>query len=75
MGRVCSTHARYRNAYNFFIGKPEGKRPCGRPRGTWEYNIKMNLREIGWEVVWIHVAQDKDQWRAVMNTVMNIRVP
>jgi hypothetical protein len=48
----------------------------GRPGRRWEDNIRMNLREIGWEVVdWIHVVQDRDQWRAVVNTVMNLRVP
>jgi hypothetical protein len=58
------------------VGKPEGKRPPGRPRHRWEDNIRMDLREIGWEGVdWIHMAQDNDQWRAVVNTVMNLRVP
>jgi hypothetical protein len=58
-----------------FNGKPEGKRPLGRPRHRWEDNIRMDLREMGWEIVtWIHLAQDKDQWRADVNTVMNLRV-
>jgi hypothetical protein len=53
-------------------GKPEGKRPLGRPRRRWVYNIKMDLREIGWDGVdWI----DRYQWRALVNTVMNLRVP
>jgi hypothetical protein len=57
-------------------GKPEGKRPLGRPRGRWEDNIRMDLREILWEGVdWIHLVQDRDQWRALVNTVMNLRVP
>jgi hypothetical protein len=57
-------------------GKPEGKRPLGRPRRRQEDNIKMNLREIGWGGMdWIDVAQDKNQWRALVNTVMNLRVP
>jgi hypothetical protein len=57
------------------VGKPEGKRPIGRPRRRWEYNIKMNLREIGWGGMdWIDLAQDRDQWRALVNTVMNLRV-
>jgi hypothetical protein len=56
--------------------KTEGKRPLGRPRRRWEENIRMNLGEIGWEGVdWMHLAQDRDQWRAVVNTVMNLRVP
>jgi hypothetical protein len=55
----------------------EGKRPLGKPRCRWEYNIKMDLvREIGWDGVdWIDLAQDSDQWRAPVNTVMNLRVP
>jgi hypothetical protein len=52
-----------RNAYEIVIGKCEGKRPLGRPRHTWEDNIKMDLREIGWAAVdWIHLAQNRDQW-------------
>jgi hypothetical protein len=63
------------NAYRILVVKPEGKRPIGRPRHRWEDNIKMNLRE-GWgDVDWIYLAQDRDQWRAVVNTVMNLRVP
>jgi hypothetical protein len=55
---------------------PEGRRPLGRPRRRWEDNIKMDLREIGFEdVVWIHLAQDRDRRRAHVNTVMNLRVP
>jgi hypothetical protein len=58
------------------VGKPEGKRPLGRPRHRWEYNIKIDLREIGWGGMdWIDLAQDRDQWRALVNTVMNLRVP
>jgi hypothetical protein len=58
-----------RNAYKIVIGRPEWNRPRGRPRRRWEYNIRMVLREIGWEGVdWIQLAQDRDQWRAVMNT-------
>jgi hypothetical protein len=53
-----------------------GKRPLGRPRYRWEDNIKMDLREIGWgDMDWIHLVQDRDQWRALMNTEMNLRVP
>jgi hypothetical protein len=58
------------------VGKPEGKRPLGRPRYRWVDNIKMHLREIGWDGMdWIDLAQDRDQWRALVNTVMNLRVP
>jgi hypothetical protein len=64
-----------RNAYKILAGKPEGKRPLGRPRGRW-VDIRMALGEIGWDGVdWIDVAQDRDQWRALVNTVMNLRVP
>jgi hypothetical protein len=55
---------------------PEGKRPLGRPRRRWMDNIKMDLREIGWNGVdWIDMPQDSDQWRAVVSTVLNLRVP
>jgi hypothetical protein len=63
-----------RNAYRILVGKPEGKRPLGRPRHKWEYNIKMDLRGIGWGGMdWINMAQDRDQWGAVLNTVINLR--
>jgi hypothetical protein len=65
-----------RSAYNILVGKPEGKRPLRRPRCRWEDNIKMDLREIGWEGVdWIHLAEDRDHCLAVVNTVMNLRFP
>jgi hypothetical protein len=65
-----------RNAYRILVGKPEGKRPLGRPRRRWADNIKIDLREIGWDGMdWIDVAQDRDRWRALVNTVMNLRVP
>jgi hypothetical protein len=57
------------------VGKPEGKRPLGRPRRRWVNNIKMDLREIGRDGMdWIDLTQDREQWRAVVNTVMNFRV-
>jgi hypothetical protein len=56
------------------VEKPERKIPFGRPRRRWEYVIKMDLGEIGWGVEWIQLAQDRDRWRAVVNTVMNLRV-
>jgi hypothetical protein len=65
-----------RNAYRILMGKPEGKRPLCRPRRRWAGNIKMALRDIGWGCMdWIHLAQDKDQWRPLVITVINLRVP
>jgi hypothetical protein len=65
-----------RNAYRILVGKPEGKIPQGRPRRRWVDNIKMDLGEIGWDGRdWIELAQDRDQWRALVNTAMNLRVP
>jgi hypothetical protein len=74
-GHVARTREK-RNAYRILAGKPEGKRPLGRPRRTWVDNIKMDLGEITWDGVnWIDRAQDRDQWRALVNTVLNLRVP
>jgi hypothetical protein len=65
-----------RNAYAILVGKPEGKRPLGRQRRRWEDNIIIDLRGIGWGGIdWIGLAQDRDQWRALVNSVMNIRIP
>jgi hypothetical protein len=65
-----------KNAYRLLVGKPEGKRPLGRQRRRWVDNIRMDLLEIGWGGVdWIGVAQDRDKWRALVNVVMNLRVP
>jgi hypothetical protein len=62
--------------YTILVGKPEGKRPLGRPRGRWLDNTKMNLREIGWNGTdWIDLAQDQGQWRALVKTVMKLRIP
>jgi hypothetical protein len=64
-----------RNAYKIFVGKPEGKRPLGRPTRKWVGNIKMDLRNIKWGGTgWIDLAQDRDQWMALENTVTNLRV-
>jgi hypothetical protein len=65
-----------RNTYSISVGKPEGKRPVGRPRCRWVDNFKMDLREIGWSGNdWIDLAQDRDRCRTLVNTVMNVRVP
>jgi hypothetical protein len=65
-----------RGAYSILVGRPGGRRPLGRPRCRWEDNIKMDLREIGFgDVEWIHLAQDRDRWRAPVNMIMNLRVP
>jgi hypothetical protein len=65
-GEVCT---------GFWSGKPEGKRPLGRPRRRWEDNIKMDLQEVGCGGMnWIELAQDRDRWRALVNAVMNLRV-
>jgi hypothetical protein len=58
------------------VGKPEGKRPLGKPRRRWQDNIRMDLRETGWNGMdWIDLAQDRDQWKALVYTVMNLLVP
>jgi len=64
-----------RGVNRVLVGKPEGKRPLGRPRRRWEDNIKMHLREVGGGGDWMELAQDRDRWRALVNTVMNLRVP
>jgi hypothetical protein len=65
-----------RGAYRILVGRPEGRRPLGRPRHRWEDSIKMDLREVGWEGMnWIELAEDRDRWRALVNAVMNLRVP
>jgi hypothetical protein len=79
MGRACSTNGEEeeekKNACRILVGKPEGKRPLGRPRRRWVDNIKRDLREIGGDGRdGIELAQDRDQWRAFVNTVMNLWV-
>jgi hypothetical protein len=65
-----------RNVYRLLVGKPEGKRPLGRPRLRWVDNIKMDLLETGWgDVDWIGMAQDRNRWRALVNSVLTFRVP
>jgi hypothetical protein len=65
-----------RNAYRLLAGKPEGKRPLGRPRRRWVDNIGMDLGEVGWsDVDWIGLAKDRNRWRAPVNSVLNVRVP
>jgi hypothetical protein len=74
-GHVAQTGEK-RNVYRILVGKPERKRPLGRPRSRWVDSIKMDLREIGWDGMdWIKLAQDRDQSMAVVNKVMNLRVP
>jgi hypothetical protein len=76
MGGTCSTNGDKMNAYTLLVGKPEGKRPLGRPKRRSVDNIKMDLLEIGWGGVdWIGLAQDRDRWRALVNSVLNLRVP
>jgi hypothetical protein len=65
-----------KGSYYLGLGKPEGKKTLGRTRRRWVDNIKMDLKEIGWDGRdWIELAQDRDQWRALVNTVLNLRVP
>jgi hypothetical protein len=65
-----------RCTYRILVGRPEGRRPLGRPRHRWDDNIKKDLQDVAWEGIdWIDMAQDRDRWRAVVSAVMNLRVP
>jgi hypothetical protein len=65
-----------RYAYRLLVGKPEGERPLERPRCRWVDNVRMDLGEVGWgDMDWIGLAQDRNRWRAIVNSVMNFRVP
>jgi hypothetical protein len=65
-----------RDVYRVLMGTPKGKRPLGRPRRRWEYHIKADLQKVGYGIMdWIKLARDIDRWRAVVNAVMNLRVP
>jgi len=64
-----------RGVHRVVVGKPEGKRPLGRPRRRWEDNIEMDLREVGGSGDWLELAQDRDSWRTLVSAVMNLRVP
>jgi hypothetical protein len=76
MGRACGTNGDKKHAYRILVGKSEGKSPLGRPRRRWVDNIKRDLREREWYGMdWIDLGQDRDQWRALTTTVMNLRVP
>jgi hypothetical protein len=76
MGRACSKNGEKRNACRILVGNPKEKRPLGRRRRRWVNNTEMDLREIGWDGMdLIGVSQDIEQWWALVNTVMNLRVP
>jgi hypothetical protein len=76
MGGSCNTNGEKRNPDRLLVGKPEGKRPLGGPRRRWVDNIMMDLKEVGWgDVDWIGLAKDRNRWRAVMNSELNLRVP
>jgi hypothetical protein len=74
VGGTCGTHGEGRGVYRVLVGRSDGKRPLGRPRRRWEDNIKLDLRELGIDGAnWIFLAQDRVQWRASVNTAMNLQ--
>jgi hypothetical protein len=74
-GHVARTGAK-KSAYRLLVGKPEGKRPIGRPWRRWVDNIRMDFGEVGWgDVHWIGLAKDRNRWRALVNSVLNLRIP
>jgi hypothetical protein len=76
MGGTCSAYGEGRGVYRFLVGKPEGKRPLGSLRSRWEDNIKADLQEVECrDMDWIELAKNRDRWRALVNVVMNLRVP
>jgi len=75
MGGACGAYGGGERCAQGSVVKPEGKRPLGRPRRRWEDNIKMGVREVGGGGDWMELAQDRDRWRALVNTVMNFLVP
>jgi hypothetical protein len=75
MGRACSTNGEKLNEYKILVEKPEGKRPLGITRRKWEDNIKMDFRRVGWgDMDWLDLAQGRNQWRALVIMVVNLRV-
>jgi hypothetical protein len=76
MSRPCSTNGEKRNSYRIFMVKSEGKRPPGKPGRRWVDNIRMDFGEVGWgDLDWIGLAKDRNRWRALVNSVLNLRVP
>jgi len=76
MGWACGGMGEERGVYRVFLGKPEGKRPLGRPRRRWVNNIRIDLQEVGCGYMdWIGLAQGRDRWRTLVSAVMNLRVP
>jgi hypothetical protein len=76
MGGACSAYGERRGVYRVLVGKPDGKRPLGSPSRRWEDNIKVDLQEVGCGGMdWIELAHDRDEWWALVNAVMNLRIP
>jgi hypothetical protein len=75
MGGACSTYGEKRGAYRILVGRPDGRRPLGRPRCRWEENIKMDLKKWDGRMDWMELAQDRDRWRALVNALMSLPVP